>query len=68
MAAVPAKPTDVSQDDGAIAMEGSDGINATVDPPSAEEDEQFDDNADACEFVFPNLEEAVAPLGAEMLA
>ena len=67
-AAAPATAADVSQDVGVTAMEGIDGVDAAVDPPGAEEELQFDDDADAREFIFPNLEEDVAPLGADTLA
>ena len=52
---------DVSQEEGDIAMGAINGDDAVDVPTGADEEEQFDDDADAREFVFPNLEQDVAP-------
>jgi hypothetical protein len=67
-ATAPATAANVSQEDGEMAMGKIDDGDAAVDPPGAEEEEQFDDDADAREFVFPNLEQDIAPRETTMLA
>lgn len=60
-AAAPAMVADVSQEEGDVAMGAIDGGDAIDIPMGTDEEEQFDEDADAREFVFPNLEQDVAP-------
>jgi hypothetical protein len=57
----PATAADVSQEEGKIARGELDGGGDVDKVPAAEYKEQFNDDADAREFVFPNLDQDVAP-------
>ena len=63
-----ARTADISQDEDVAAIDLGNGRSAADDPPGALDEEYFDDDADAREFVFPNLEQDVAPMATATLA
>jgi hypothetical protein len=57
----PTTAVDVSQEEGETELGTNDvGDVAAAEPLGADDEEQFDEDADAQEFVFPNLEQDVA--------
>jgi hypothetical protein len=67
-AAVMTRTANISQDNGVEALDMGDGRSSADVPPGAADKENFDDNADTREFVFPNLEQDVAAMATAMLA